>query len=94
MLQFSSLLEAQVQKLRRDALKLINSTITSTATTNLWQLLKSFFGVDKEPDEEDLQDAVSLTAAIRARKQEQEHDVKAKSLNNCFSTLTQSSKSK
>ena len=50
--------------------------------------------MDKEPDEEDLQDAVSLTAAIRARKQEQEHDVKAKSLNNCFSTLTQSSKSK
>ena len=49
-------------------------------TTNLWQLLKSFFGVDEEPEEEDLQDATFLTAAIRARKLEQERDVTAKSL--------------
>ena len=49
-------------------------------TTNLWQLLKSFFGVDEEPEEEDLQDAASLTAAIQACKLEQEWDVTAKSL--------------
>ena len=54
LLQFSGLLEAQAQKLRWDALKLINATIAGTATTNLWQLLESFFGVDKEPEEEEL----------------------------------------
>ena len=72
--------EVQAKKLRRDALKLINSTITGTATTNLWQLLEGFFGVDKEPEEEDLQDAASLAATLRACKQEQEHDNSAKSL--------------
>ena len=72
--------EVQAQKLRCDALKLINSTITGTATTNLWQLLEGFFGVDEEPEEEDLQDTASLAATLRARKQEQEHDNSAKSL--------------
>ena len=80
LLQFSGLLEAQAQKLRRDALKLVNSTIAGTAMTNLWQLLKSFFGVDEEPEEEELQDAASLTAAIHARKVEQEQKTAAKSL--------------
>ena len=68
------------KKLRRDALKLVNSTIAGTAMTNLWQLLKSFFGVDEEPEEEELQDAASLTAAIHARKVEQEQKTAAKSL--------------
>ena len=59
---------------------MINATITGTATTNLWQLLEGFFRVDEEPEEEDLQDAASLAATLRARKQEQEHDKSAKSL--------------
>ena len=80
LLQFSGLLKTQAQKLCRDALKLINSTIAGTATTNLWQLLEGFFGVDEEPEEEDLQDAASLAATLWARKQEQEHDKSAKSL--------------
>ena len=66
LLQFSGLLETQAQKLQRDALKLINATITGTATTNLWQLLEGFFGVDEEPEEEDLQDTASLAATLRA----------------------------
>ena len=80
LLQFSSLLEAQAQKLRHDALKLVNSTIAGTAMTNLWQLLENFFGVNEEPEEEELQDATSLTAAICARKVEQEQETAAKSL--------------
>ena len=36
--------------------------------------------MDEEPEEEDLQDAASLAATLRARKQEQEHDKSAKSL--------------
>ena len=80
LLQFSGLLEAQAQKLRRDTLKLINATIAGTATTNLWQLLESFFGVDEEPEEEELQDAASLTAAVHACKAEQEQEVTAKYL--------------
>ena len=80
LLKFSGLLEAQAQKLRWDAFKLINATIAGTATTNLWQLLESFFEVDEEPEEEELQDAASLTAAVHARKVEQEQEVAAKSL--------------
>ena len=80
LLQFSGLLEAQAQKLRWDTLKLINATIAGTATTNLWQLLESFFGVDEESEEEELQDAASLTAAVRARQAKQEQEVTAKSL--------------
>ena len=80
LLQFSGLLEAQARKLRWVALKLINATIAGTVTTNLWQLLESFFGVDEEPLEEELQDAASLTAAVPTRKAEQEQEVTAKSL--------------
>ena len=36
--------------------------------------------MDEEPEEENLQDAASLAATLRARKQEQEHDKSAKSL--------------
>ena len=80
LLQFSGLLEAQAQKLRWDTLKLINATIAGTVTTNLWLLLESFFGVDEEPEEEELQDAASLTAAVHACKAKQEQEVTAKSL--------------
>ena len=80
LLQFSRCLEAQAHKLRRDALKLVNSTISGTLTTNLWQLLESFFGVDEYAEEEELEDAASLTTTIHTRKQDQEQDSKAKSL--------------
>ena len=52
----------------------------------MWQLLESFFGVDEEPQEEELQDAASLTAAVHACKAKQEQEVAAKSL-----TITKSS---
>ena len=41
---------------------------------------REFLGVDEEPEEEELQDATSLTAAVCARKAKQEQEVTAKSL--------------
>ena len=80
MLQFSSLLELQAHKLRQDALQVINTTISGSATTNFWNLMENFFGVDKDPSESLIENAASMVAIMKARKAEQEKDEKAQAL--------------
>ena len=72
MLQFSSLLELQAHKFRQDALQVINATISGSATTNFWNLMENFFGVDEDPSESLMEDAASMVAIMKARKAEQE----------------------
>ena len=79
MLQFSSLLELQAHKLRRDALQVINAAISGSATTNFWNLMENFFGVDEDPSESLMEDAASMVAIMKARKAEQEKDEKGSS---------------
>ena len=80
MLQFSSLLELQAHKLRRDALQVINAAISGSATTNFWNLMENFFGVDEDPSESLMEDAASMVAIMKARKAELEKDEKAQAL--------------
>ena len=80
MLQFLSLLELQAHKLHRDALQVINAAISGSATTNFWNLMENFFGVDEDPSESLMEDAASMVAIMKARKAEQEKDEKAQGL--------------
>ena len=80
MLQFSSLLELQAHKLRRDALQVINAAISGSATTNFWNLMENFFGVDEDPSKSLMEDAASMVAIMKACKAEQEKDEKAQAL--------------
>ena len=80
MLLFSSVLEMQAQRLRRDALRTINATLSGTATTGFWTLMESFFGVDEDPALASLEDAASLAEALHLRKAEKEKDVQVASL--------------
>ena len=45
----SGALEIQVAKLRHNALRMLLGTVSGTVTSNLWKLLKHFFGVDEDP---------------------------------------------
>ena len=72
MLQLSGVLETCSLQLRREVLKLINATICGTATTDLWKVLESFFGVDEDPDESTLEDAQSLAEVLKLCKEEKE----------------------
>ena len=69
MLQISRVLELRSHQLRRDALKLINSTICGTATTDFWKLMESYFGVDKDIDEATLDEAQSLAEILQLKSQ-------------------------
>ena len=80
MLLFSSVLEMQAQRLCRDALRVVNATLSGTATTSFWTLLKSFFGVDEDPGLGSLEDAASLAEALHLRKAEKEKDAQVASL--------------
>ena len=80
MLQLSSVLEMQAHRLRRDALRTVNATLSGTATTGLWSLLEGFFGVDEDPGLASLEDAASLAETLRLRCLEKEKDSKAASL--------------
>ena len=72
MLQLSGVLETRSLQLQREVLKLINATICGTATTDLWKVLESFFGVDEDPDESTLEDAQSLAEVLKLHKEEKE----------------------
>ena len=72
MLQLSGVLETHSLQLRREALKLINATICGIATTDLWKVLESFFGVDEDSDESALEDAQSLAEVLKLCKEEKE----------------------
>ena len=80
MLQFSILLELQAHKLHWDALQVINAAISGSATTNFWNLMENFFGVDEDPSESLMGDAASMVAIMKARKAKQEKEEKAQSL--------------
>ena len=73
-------MEAQAQKLRRDALRLQTATLCGTATTNFLDIMESFFGVEEDEAEAELEDAASMTAFVRANKEERARDAKSKSL--------------
>ena len=77
MLQMSGVLEVQVAKLRRDALRMLLGTILGTATSNLWRLLEHFFGVAEDPDEEKAAEASSLMSLLKAQKEEYEQEEEA-----------------
>ena len=66
MLQYSGVLEVQAAKLRRDALRVLLGAICGSATSNLWKLLESFFGVAEDPEEEKAAEVSSLASALRA----------------------------
>ena len=68
MLQISGVLEVRSHQLRRHALKTINATICGTATTEFWQLMESYFGVDEDEDEAALEDTQSLVDILAERK--------------------------
>ena len=53
-----------------NALRLLNATITGSAISNLWQLLESYFGVDEDPYEAEVEDAVSIAELLPILKQE------------------------
>ena len=74
MLLFSSVLEMQAHRLRRDALRVVNATLSETATTGFWTLLEGFFGVDEDPGLASLEDAASLAEALCLCKAEKEKD--------------------
>ena len=77
MLQLSGVLEMQGQRLRRDALKLINATLAGTATTNLWNLLESYFGQEEEIDAKELEEAQSLRELLNLQRGDKDDDVPA-----------------
>ena len=77
LLQYSGLLEAQAQRLRRDALRLQNAALCGTATTNFLDLMENFYGVDEEEGEAELQDAASMAAFIKANKEERTRDAQS-----------------
>ena len=80
LLQFSGLLEAQARKLRRDALRLQTAALCGTATTNFLDIMESFFGVEEDEAEANLEDAASMAAFIKANKEERAKDAKSKDL--------------
>ena len=80
MLLFSSVLKMQAHRLRRDALFVVNATLSGTATTGFWTLLEGFFRVDEDPGLASLEDAASLTEALRLRRAEKEKDAQVASL--------------
>ena len=80
MLLFSSVLEMQAHRLCRDALRVVNATLSGTATTGFWTLLEGFFGVDEDPGLASLEDASSLAKALRLRRAEKEKDAQVASL--------------
>ena len=74
MLQMSGTLELHAAKLRRQALSVLLGTVSGTATSNLWKLLESYFGVDEDPGEAQAAEAASLAHILRAQQQEREQD--------------------
>ena len=75
MLQISGVLELRSHQLHRDALKLINTTICSTATTDFWKVMESFFGADEDADEAVLDEAQSLAKVLKLQKQDSQESV-------------------
>ena len=75
MLQISGVLDLRSHQLRRDALKLINSTICGTATMDFWKLMESYFGVDEDIDEAALEEAQSLTEILQLKSQSESENV-------------------
>ena len=75
MLQISGILELRSHQLRRDALKLINSTICGTATTDFWRLMKSYFRVNEDIDEAALDEAQSLAEVLQLKAQSKSENV-------------------
>ena len=80
LLQFSRLLEAQARKLCRDALRLQTAALCGTTTTNFLDIMESFFGVEEDEAEANLEDAASMAAFIKANKEERVKDAKSKDL--------------
>ena len=80
MLLFLSVLEMQAHRLHRDALRVVNATLSGTATTGFWTLLESFFRVDEDPALASLEDAASLAEALCLRRAEKEKDAQVASL--------------
>ena len=80
LLQFSGLLEAQACKLHRDALRLQTAALCGTATTNFLDIMESFFGVEEDEAEANLEDAASMAAFIKANKEERAKDIRSKDL--------------
>ena len=71
MLQISGVLELQSHQLRHDALKLMNTTLCGTATTDFWHLMENYFGVDEAA----LDEAQSLADVLKLKKQCSRDDV-------------------
>ena len=69
MLHISRVLELRSHQLRQDALKLINSMICSTATTDFWRLMGFYFGVDEDIEEAALDEAQSLAEILQLKSQ-------------------------
>ena len=72
MLQLSGVLEMQSAKLRRDALRMIDATITGTATNMFWNVMESFFGVEEDVDTKELEEAQSLGEVMKIHKANKE----------------------
>ena len=75
MLQISGMLELRSHQLQHDALKLINTTICGTATTDFWCLMENYFGTDEDIDEAALDEAQSLADILKLKKQWSKEEV-------------------
>ena len=75
MLQISGVLELRSHQLCWDALKLINSMICGTATTDFWRLMESYFGVDEDIEEAALDEAQSLAEILQLISQSEGENI-------------------
>ena len=69
MLQLSEVLEMQSAKLRRDALQLINATVSGTATTMFWDVMD---GIEEDVNMKEMEEAQSLGEVMRLHKANKE----------------------
>ena len=77
MLQLSGVLEMQSLRLKRDALKMMNATVSGTPAENLWSVLENYFGIEEDIKERELDEAQSLGEMLRSLREEDDEDVPA-----------------
>ena len=64
----------QSLRLKRDALKLMNATV---ATSAMWSVLENYFGIEEDVEEKALEEAQSLAEILRIQRGDDKEDVPA-----------------
>ena len=77
MLQLSGVLEMQSLRLKRDALKMMNATVSGTPAENLWSVLENYFGIEEDIKERELDEAQSLGEMLKSLREEDDESVPA-----------------